>query len=182
MRKKYSHIDLIHMIDGVETEKGAVVAGNRCYYLKVWGSYVVILIAYVYTCLCITCTHYTCHSGSPCVWHAHLCASYACHMHTTRCHANCLCTHSLVHPMHSSHVCHMFQGPAVFLEQAIIQYAMRLLHADGFTPVYTPFFMKKEIMQEVAQLSEFDEMLYKVGCHGNKPLALSHVPPIRGRV
>eukprot|EP00731_Ephydatia_muelleri_P037988 Em0621g1a len=37
VRKKYSHIDLIHMIDGVETEKGAVVAGNRCYYLKVIG-------------------------------------------------------------------------------------------------------------------------------------------------
>ena len=51
----------------------------------------------------------------------------------------------------------------MFLEQAVIQYAMRLLHAEGFTPVYTPFFMKKEIMQEVAQLSEFDEMLYKVG-------------------
>ena len=87
VQKKYSHIDLIHMIDGVETEKGTIVAGNRCYYLK---------------------------------------------------------------------------GAAVFLEQAIIQYAMRLLHAEGFTPVYTPFFMKKEIMQEVAQLSEFDEMLYKV--------------------
>ena len=34
-KKKYSHIDLIQMIDGVETEKGTVVAGNRCYYLKV---------------------------------------------------------------------------------------------------------------------------------------------------
>jgi hypothetical protein len=28
--------------------------------------------------------------------------------------------------------------------------------------IYTPFFMKKEVMQEVAQLSDFDEMLYKV--------------------
>ena len=28
--------------------------------------------------------------------------------------------------------------------------------------MYTPFFMKKEVMQEVAQLSDFDEMLYKV--------------------
>jgi seryl-tRNA synthetase len=26
----------------------------------------------------------------------------------------------------------------------------------------SPFFMKKEVMQEVAQLSDFDEMLYKV--------------------
>ena len=56
----------------------------------------------------------------------------------------------------------LFQGPAVFLEQALIQYAMRILHGKGYSPVYTPFFMKKEVMQEVAQLSDFDEMLYKV--------------------
>ena len=31
-----------------------------------------------------------------------------------------------------------------------------------YKPLYTPFFMKKEIMQEVAQLSQFDDELYKV--------------------
>ena len=35
VQKKYSHVDLIHMIDGVETERGAVTAGGRGYYLKV---------------------------------------------------------------------------------------------------------------------------------------------------
>ena len=54
----------------------------------------------------------------------------------------------------------------MFLEQALIQYAMRILHGKGYSPVYTPFFMKKEIMQEVAQLSDFDEMLYKVNSTG----------------
>jgi len=34
-RKKYSHIDLIHMIDGVDGDRGAVTAGGRGYYLKV---------------------------------------------------------------------------------------------------------------------------------------------------
>lgn len=34
-RKKYSHIDLIHMIDGFDGERGAVTAGGRGYYLKV---------------------------------------------------------------------------------------------------------------------------------------------------
>ena len=57
---------------------------------------------------------------------------------------------------------HVFQGVSVFLEQALIQLAMRMLHAKGYSPIYTPFFMKKEVMQEVAQLSDFDEMLYKV--------------------
>lgn len=50
----------------------------------------------------------------------------------------------------------------MFLEQALIQYALQSLRARGYTPVYTPFFMRKEVMQEVAQLSQFDEELYKV--------------------
>merc|ERR1719341_1562016 len=32
-RKKYSHFDLIHMIGGVDTERGAVTSGGRGYYL-----------------------------------------------------------------------------------------------------------------------------------------------------
>ncbi|RZF36194.1 hypothetical protein LSTR_LSTR014618, partial [Laodelphax striatellus] len=34
VRKKYSHFDLIHMIDGVDSEAGAITAGGRGYYLK----------------------------------------------------------------------------------------------------------------------------------------------------
>jgi seryl-tRNA synthetase len=56
------------------------------------------------------------------------------------------------------------QGPAVFLEQAIISLALRMLYDKGYTALYTPFFMRKEVMQEVAQLQQFDEELYKV-CH-----------------
>ncbi|CAG9762141.1 unnamed protein product [Ceutorhynchus assimilis] len=85
--KKYSHVDLISMIDGVDSERGTVVSGSRGYYLT---------------------------------------------------------------------------GPAVFLEQALIQFALRLLLKKSYKPLYTPFFMRKEIMQEVAQLSQFDEELYKV--------------------
>nr|XP_023018858.1 serine--tRNA ligase, cytoplasmic [Leptinotarsa decemlineata] len=87
IRKKYSHVDLIHMIDGMDGERGAVVSGGRGYYLT---------------------------------------------------------------------------GPAVFLEHALIQLSLRILHKKGYKPLYTPFFMRKEIMQEVAQLSQFDEELYKV--------------------
>ncbi|KAK2148363.1 hypothetical protein LSH36_501g06015 [Paralvinella palmiformis] len=86
-KKKYSHVDLIHMIDGVEADKGAIVAGGRGYFLK---------------------------------------------------------------------------GAAVFLEQALINRALMLLHDKGYSPLYTPFFMRKDVMQEVAQLSQFDEELYKV--------------------
>ncbi|KAK9869121.1 hypothetical protein WA026_002879 [Henosepilachna vigintioctopunctata] len=92
-RKKYSHVDLIHMIDGMDGERGTMVSGGRGYYLT---------------------------------------------------------------------------GPAVFLEHALIHLALRILHTKGYKPLYTPFFMKKEVMQEVAQLSQFDEELYKVIGKGEK--------------
>lgn len=37
-----------------------------------------------------------------------------------------------------------------------------MLYSKGYQALYTPFFMRKEVMQEVAQLSQFDEELYKV--------------------
>ncbi|XP_046393293.1 serine--tRNA ligase, cytoplasmic isoform X2 [Ischnura elegans] len=86
-RKKYSHVDLIHMIDGMDGDRGASVSGGRGYYLM---------------------------------------------------------------------------GPAVFLEQALIQLSLKILYGKKYKPLYTPFFMKKDVMQEVAQLSQFDEELYKV--------------------
>lgn len=92
-RQKYSHVDLIVMIDGMNGDKGAVVSGGRGYFLT---------------------------------------------------------------------------GPAVFLEQALIQHSLHSLYAKGYTPLYTPFFMRKEVMQEVAQLSQFDEELYKVVGKGSE--------------
>ena len=35
LRKKYSHVDLIHMIGGMDAERGTVTAGGRGYYLTV---------------------------------------------------------------------------------------------------------------------------------------------------
>lgn len=54
------------------------------------------------------------------------------------------------------------KGPVVFLEQAIINLALQRLDDKEYVPLYTPFFMRKDVMQEVAQLSQFDEELYKV--------------------
>ncbi|KMQ87899.1 seryl-trna cytoplasmic [Lasius niger] len=86
-RKTYSHVDLIHMIAGMDGERGTGVSGGRGYFLT---------------------------------------------------------------------------GPAVFLQQALIQLALRKLLKRDYEPLYTPFIMRKDAMQEVAQLSQFDEELYKV--------------------
>lgn len=67
---KYSHVDLIHMIDGMNGDKGATVSGGRGYFLT---------------------------------------------------------------------------GAAVFLEHALIQFALHSLYEKGYTPLYTPFFMRKEV-------------------------------------
>ncbi|CAL8068742.1 unnamed protein product [Calicophoron daubneyi] len=57
---------------------------------------------------------------------------------------------------------YFLKGPLVFMEHALINLALSMLHQRGFTPLYTPFFMRKDAMQAVAQLSQFDEELYKV--------------------
>lgn len=86
-RKKYSHVDLIHMIGGADLDRGSNVAGSRGYFLT---------------------------------------------------------------------------GPGVHLNQALVHYATMLLCSRGFSPLQTPFFMKKEAMEQVAQLTQFDDELYKV--------------------
>lgn len=38
------------------------------------------------------------------------------------------------------------KGPAVFLEQALIQLALNTLIEKDYVPLYTPFFMRKEVL------------------------------------
>ena len=58
-------------------------------------------------------------------------------------------------------------GYGVLLNQALINYAMSFLVRRGSEPVHTPFFMRREVMAECAQLSQFDEELYKVTGEGD---------------
>jgi seryl-tRNA synthetase len=51
--------------------------------------------------------------------------------------------------------------------QALINYALEFLHFKGYTPNQPPFFMKGSMMAKTAQLSQFDEELYKIPGDGN---------------
>ncbi len=62
----------------------------------------------------------------------------------------------------AGHRGYYLKGYGVLLNQALIQYGMRFLHTKGYTPVQPPYFMKREIMGETAQLSDFDDQLYKI--------------------
>jgi seryl-tRNA synthetase len=85
--KLHSHVDLIQMIGGVDTEHGSDIAGSRGFFLT---------------------------------------------------------------------------GAAIWLQQALIQYSLRFLSDVDFEPIYTPFWMRKSLMSSVAQLSQFDDELYKI--------------------
>jgi seryl-tRNA synthetase len=50
----------------------------------------------------------------------------------------------------------------VDLNLALINYGLDFLKKKGYTKIYTPFFMRKELMAKTAQLEQFDEELYKV--------------------
>ena len=50
----------------------------------------------------------------------------------------------------------------VILNQALINYGLAFLRKREYTVLQTPFLMRKDVMAETAQLSQFDEELYKV--------------------
>ena len=54
----------------------------------------------------------------------------------------------------------------VLLNQALINYGIQFACRRGYAPVHTPFFMNKPVMAQCAQLSQFDEELYKVTGEG----------------
>ena len=49
----------------------------------------------------------------------------------------------------------------VFLNQALIQFALHHGYSKGMLPIMTPFLMRQGVMAACAQLSQFDEELYK---------------------
>lgn len=54
------------------------------------------------------------------------------------------------------------KGDGVLLNQALINFGLKFLRERSFRALQTPFFMRKEVMAECAQLAQFDEELYKV--------------------
>lgn len=90
---KYSHYELIKMIDGCNFEKGSLLMGHRGYFLK---------------------------------------------------------------------------GKIVLLNQALINYGIAFLIKHGYNPVQPPFFMRRDIMSQTAQLEDFNESLYKISSKTEK--------------
>jgi len=66
----------------------------------------------------------------------------------------------------AGHRGYFLKGVGVLLNQALIQYGLTFLTKRQYTPLQPPYFMRKEVMAETAQLDEFDEALYHVSGTG----------------
>ena len=54
------------------------------------------------------------------------------------------------------------KGDIVLLNLALIRFALDKLISKGYEPLWTPFFIKHEIMKAAAELADFEEQLYKI--------------------
>lgn len=62
----------------------------------------------------------------------------------------------------AGHRGYFLTGVGALLNQALVHYGMKFLHSKGYTPIQPPFFMKRDVMAETAELADFDDMLYKI--------------------
>ena len=54
------------------------------------------------------------------------------------------------------------KGDLVMLNLALLKFALDILEDKGFTPMWTPFFIKHEVIKAAAELADFEEQLYKI--------------------
>ncbi|KAK1939629.1 putative seryl-tRNA synthetase [Babesia divergens] len=60
----------------------------------------------------------------------------------------------------AGHRGYYLKGPGCLLNMALMQYGMDFLSRRGYEPIMPPYFMKRDIMQECAELGDFEETLY----------------------
>jgi seryl-tRNA synthetase len=54
------------------------------------------------------------------------------------------------------------KGDLVFLNLALMKFALDILQNKEFIPMWTPFFIKHDIIKAAAELADFEEQLYKI--------------------
>jgi len=62
----------------------------------------------------------------------------------------------------AGHRGYFLAGNGVLLNQALINFALAFLMKKGYKPMQPPFFMRKDIMAQAAELKDYDDVLYKV--------------------
>lgn len=62
----------------------------------------------------------------------------------------------------AGHRGYFLKGFGVLLNNALVNFGMNFLMKRGYDLVQPPYFMKKKIMEETCQLSDFEENLYRI--------------------
>lgn len=78
----------------------------------------------------------------------------------------------------AGHRGYFFTDIGVALNQALVNYSLGFLYKRKYKLLQTPFMMNKDVMARVAQLSQFDEELYKVIGDDEKYLIATSEQPI----
>ncbi|GIX65560.1 seryl-tRNA synthetase, cytoplasmic, putative [Babesia caballi] len=60
----------------------------------------------------------------------------------------------------AGHRGYYLRGYGCLLNMALLQYGMDFLSRRGYEPIMPPYFMKKDIMRDCAELTDFEETLY----------------------
>lgn len=62
---------------------------------------------------------------------------------------------------------YFLKGGGILLNMALINFGLEFLRRRNYEPMQTPFFIRKDVMAKCAQLTQFDEELYKVTDEGD---------------
>lgn len=62
----------------------------------------------------------------------------------------------------AGHRAYYLTGPGVLLNMALIQYGLNFLVQRGYWPLQPPYFMRREVMSQTAELKDFEETLYRI--------------------
>ncbi|MBD3339786.1 MAG: serine--tRNA ligase [Candidatus Lokiarchaeota archaeon] len=54
------------------------------------------------------------------------------------------------------------KGDIVSLNLSLMKFALEFLIEKGYTPLWTPYFVKREIIKAAAELADFEDTLYKI--------------------
>lgn len=71
---------------------------------------------------------------------------------------------------------YFLKGDAVFLEFALVRYAMDLLSAEGFVPVVTPIVVKAEILEGTRHYPFFKDQIYRIEGEDAGLVGTSEIP------
>eukprot|EP00914_Ancora_sagittata_P017446 GHVO01034352.1.p1 GENE.GHVO01034352.1~~GHVO01034352.1.p1 ORF type:complete len:417 (-),score=84.14 GHVO01034352.1:606-1856(-) len=68
----------------------------------------------------------------------------------------------------AGHRAYFMKGCGVILNMALQKYGMDFLQKQGYCPIQTPFFLRRDVMAATVELADFNETLYRIPMSPNE--------------